>query len=174
MRFNELQIAGVFLISPERKVDARGYFGRIYCDEEFGRAGLCVRWVQSNVSFNCERGTLRGMHFQRPPAAETKLVRCVRGAVLDVAVDVRPESPTYLHHVAVELSTENGHALYIPKMFAHGYQTLLSDTEVMYHVDEAYAPRLEDGLRHDDPRLGINWPLPVTGISEKDRSWPLL
>lgn len=131
-----------------------------------------TRTVQCNLSFNHRAGTLRGMHYQAPPATETKLVRCVRGAIFDVIVDLRPNSPTFLQHVGVELTAENRRALYVPELFAHGYQTLTDDTEVLYMVGEFYTPGAERGLRYDDPALGIAWPLPVSAISEKDLAWP--
>ncbi len=130
--------------------------------------------AQANLAFNATKGTLRGMHFQYPPKPETKLVRATRGAILDIIVDLRPESPTYLDHVAVELNEDNRRALFVPERFAHGYQVLADDTETTYQVGEFYAPETEGGLRYDDPRLGIPWPLPVTEISDKDRGWALL
>jgi dTDP-4-dehydrorhamnose 3,5-epimerase len=129
---------------------------------------------QCNLSFNHRAGTLRGMHFQIAPHPEAKLVRCIAGAVLDIIVDVRPGSPTWLQHVAVELSAENRRALYVPPYFAHGYQTLVDGAEVMYQVSGSYVPAAERGLRWDDPELGLAWPLPVKVISNKDASWPLL
>jgi dTDP-4-dehydrorhamnose 3,5-epimerase len=126
------------------------------------------------VAFNHKKGTLRGMHFQFPPAAETKVVRCTRGAILDIIVDLRPESPTYLQHVAVELNEDNHRALYVPERFAHGYQVLVDKTETSYQVGEFYTPGSEGGLLYSDPKLGLQWPLPVSVISEKDQAWPLL
>jgi dTDP-4-dehydrorhamnose 3,5-epimerase len=125
------------------------------------------------MSFNYNKGTLRGMHYQVPPAAETKFIRCVRGGIYDVIVDMRPESPTFLQHIGVELTADNRRALYIPEMFAHGFQTLSDDTEVLYLVGEFYTPGYERGLRYDDPALKLEWPLPVSVISEKDANWPL-
>jgi dTDP-4-dehydrorhamnose 3,5-epimerase len=130
--------------------------------------------AQANVAFNNVAGTLRGMHFQYPPKAETKIVRCTRGEILDIIVDLRPESPTYLQSVAVELNEENGRALYVPERFAHGYQTLVDRTETSYQVGEFYAPETEGGLAYDDPRLGLEWPLPVASISEQDAQWEAL
>ena len=130
--------------------------------------------AQANLAYNHRKGTLRGMHFQIPPAAETKLVRATRGAILDIIVDLRPESPTYLQHVAVELNQENHRALYVPERFAHGYQVLVDETETSYQVGEFYSPPNERALRYDDPRLGLEWPLPVAVISDKDRDAPLL
>jgi dTDP-4-dehydrorhamnose 3,5-epimerase len=169
--FTETALAGAFIIDLERREDSRGYFARAFCRREFEEHGLEPAIAQANAAFNRRRGTVRGMHFQYPPAAETKLVRCGRGAILDVAVDLRPESPTYLEHVAVELTAENGRALYVPRRFAHGYQTLEDDTEASYQTSEFWAPEAEDGLAYDDPRLGLDWPLAPTEISEKDRSW---
>jgi dTDP-4-dehydrorhamnose 3,5-epimerase len=130
--------------------------------------------AQANVAFNHKIGTLRGMHFQFPPSAETKLVRCTRGAILDIIVDLRPESPTYLDHVAVELNEDNYRALYVPERFAHGYQVLRDKTETSYQVGEFYTPGSEGGLMYNDPRLGLRWPLPVSVMSDKDRAWKLL
>jgi len=174
MIFAETTLAGAFVIELEPHGDERGFFARAFCRREFAEHGLNPEIVQANVAFNRERGTLRGMHFQYPPAAETKLVRCTRGAILDIIVDLRPESPTYLEHVAVELTDENRLALYVPERFAHGYQVLADETETSYQVGEFYTPEAEGGLRHDDPRLGLSWPLPVTAISDKDRAWALL
>jgi dTDP-4-dehydrorhamnose 3,5-epimerase len=174
MLFTETKLAGAYVIDLERREDERGFFARAFCQREFADRSLNTRIAQSNVAFNRDAGTLRGMHFQFPPAAETKLVRCTRGAIVDMIVDVRPESPTYLEHVAVELTAENGRALYVPERFAHGYQVLADETETSYQVGEFYAPELEGGLRYDDPRLGLEWPLPVVEISEKDGGWLLL
>jgi dTDP-4-dehydrorhamnose 3,5-epimerase len=174
MIFTETELAGAFVIDLERREDDRGYFARMFSQDEFRDHGLDPVIAQGNVAFNRQRGTLRGMHFQFPPSAETKYVRCVRGAIVDVIVDLRPESPTYLRHVAVELTAENGRGIYIPKRFAHGYQTLMDDTETTYLVDEFYAPDREGGLRYDDPRLGLEWPLPVAEMSPKDVAWRLL
>ena len=166
-------LAGPAIIDLELKSDERGFFARSFARAAFAAAGLEPLVAQCNVSFNFRAGTLRGMHFQVAPATEAKLVRCTAGAVLDIIVDVREGSPTYLQHVAVELSAENRRSLYVPPMFAHGYQTLVDGAEVTYQVSEAYTPGTERGLRHDDPAFGIAWPLPVSVISEKDASWPL-
>lgn len=174
MIFTETHLAGAFVIELERREDDRGFFARTFCQNEFEEHGLEPVIAQANLAFNKRRGTLRGMHFQYPPAAETKLVRCTRGAILDIIVDLRPESPTYLEHVSVELSADNGVALYVPKRFAHGYQVLEDATETSYQVGEFYTPEAEGGLRYDDPALGLSWPLPVTEISEKDGAWALL
>lgn len=171
MRFVESGLAGAWLIEPEPVADDRGHFARLFCRREFAARGLNPNVAQGNVAFNTRRGTLRGLHFQFPPAAESKVVRCTRGAILDVIVDLRPESPTYLRHIAVEITATNGRSLYVPERFAHGYQTLENDTETTYLVGEFYTPDHEGGLLHDDLRLGISWPLTVTAISPKDRSW---
>ena len=171
MIFTETRLRGAFIIDLERRGDERGYFARAFCQDEFREHDLEPAVAQANTAFNSRAGTLRGMHFQYPPAAETKLVRCTRGAILDVMVDLRPESPTYLEHVAVELNADNGRSLYIPRRFAHGYQVLEDVTETSYMVGAFYGPELEGGLRYDDPRLGIAWPLPVRELSQKDRAW---
>ncbi|MFC4637093.1 dTDP-4-dehydrorhamnose 3,5-epimerase [Deinococcus hohokamensis] len=174
MIFTETALRGAFIIDVQAREDERGMFARTFCQQEFAAHGLKVEVAQCNLSVNHRAGTLRGLHYQLAPAAETKLVRCTRGAVLDVIVDLRPESPTYLEHVAVELSEHNRRALYVPELFAHGYQALTDGAEVTYQVGEFYTPGYERGLRYDDPRLGIAWPLPVSTISEKDAAWPLL
>ena len=174
MIFTETELRGAFIIDLELREDDRGFFARAFCQNEFTDHGLKPLIAQANIAFNKRKGTLRGMHFQFPPAAETKLVRCTRGAIVDIIVDLRPESPTYLRHVAVELSADNHRALYVPERFAHGYQVLEDITETSYQVGEFYTPEAEGGLRHDDPRLGLTWPLAVTEITEKDRAFPLL
>jgi dTDP-4-dehydrorhamnose 3,5-epimerase len=174
MKFTETKLAGAFLIDLERREDNRGFFARTFCQNEFAEHGLNTTIAQANVAFNRYKGTLRGMHFQFPPAAESKLVRCPRGAIVDIIVDLRPESSTYLEHVAVELNEENGTALYVPARFGHGYQVLADDTETTYQVGEFYTPEVEGGLRYDDPRLDLTWPLPVAEISDKDKAWALL
>lgn len=173
MIFTETSLPGAFLLDLEEKPDDRGFFARTFCQTEFEAHGLKPVVAQCNLSYNHRAGTLRGMHYQVPPATETKLIRCTRGAILDVIIDMRPESPTYLQHVAVELTADNRRALYVPDMFAHGYQALTDGAEVTYQVGEFYTPGHERGLRHDDPAFGIDWPLPVTVISEKDAGWPL-
>jgi len=174
MKFTETDLAGAYLIDLERREDSRGFFARAFCQREFEEHGLNPVIAQANIAYNLRRGTLRGMHFQYPPAAESKVVRCTRGAILDIIVDLRPESPTYLSHVAVELTAETYRALYVPERFAHGYQVLQDETETSYHVGEFYAPDHEGGLKYDDPRLALTWPLPVTELSDKDRSWKWL
>jgi dTDP-4-dehydrorhamnose 3,5-epimerase len=172
--FTETVLTGAFILDVEERRDSRGLFARTYCRDEFEAHGLDPAVMQGNVSFNNLRGTVRGMHFQYPPAAETKVVRCTRGALVDVIVDLRPESPTYLRHIAVELTAENRRSLYVPRRFAHGYQALEDGTEVTYLTGARYTPALESGLRHDDPALAITWPLPPIELSEKDRAWGLL
>ncbi len=171
MDFLETSLKGAFIIGIERREDSRGFFARTFCQREFEAHGLKPLIAQANLAFNHKRGTLRGMHFQYPPAAETKLVRCTRGAILDIIVDLRPESPTYLQHVAVELSEDNHLGLFVPERFAHGYQVLRDSTETSYQVGEFYTPGAEGGLLFSDPRLGIEWPLPVSAISDKDGLW---
>ncbi len=174
MKFTETKLRGAFTVDLERRGDERGYFARTFCQHEFEAHGLKPVIAQANLAFNAKKGTLRGMHFQFPPAAETKLVRCPRGAIVDIIVDLRPESPTYMQHVAVELNEENQRALFVPERFAHGYQVLVDATETTYQVGEFYAPQLEGGLKYDDPRLGLSWPLPVTSVSPKDLQWKYL
>lgn len=174
MIFTETKLRGAFVIDIERREDSRGFFARVFCQHEFDAHGLKPVIAQANVAYNRKEGTLRGMHFQFPPAAETKLVRCTRGAILDIIVDLRPESPTYLQHVAVELNEENCRALCVPERFAHGYQVLRDNTETSYQVGEFYTPGSEGGLLYNDPRLSLEWPLPVSVISDKDQGWKLL
>src|SRR3954469_23302407 len=174
MIFTETKLPGAFIVDLERRGDDRGFFARSFCQREFEAHGLKPLIAQANVSFNVHRGTVRGLHFQFPPAAETKYIRCSRGAIVDVIVDLRPESPTYLQHVAVELTADNRRALYVPERFAHGYQVLADDTEATYEMGSAYAPHAASGLRYDDPRLGLSWPLPITDTSPKDSTWQLL
>jgi dTDP-4-dehydrorhamnose 3,5-epimerase len=172
MRFTPTRLSGAFILDPERREDARGHFARTFCRREFEAHGLKPDIAQANIAWNARKGTLRGMHYQVAPAAETKLVRCTRGALWDVIVDLRPDSPTFLEHVGVELSAENGRQLFVPELFAHGYITLADDTEAAYQVGEFYAPDAERGIRYDDPALGIAWPVPVEVISDKDAAWP--
>jgi dTDP-4-dehydrorhamnose 3,5-epimerase len=171
MIFTETRLKGAFIIDLDRKTDERGFFARAFCQKEFRDHGLRSVIAQANIASNARRGTLRGMHFQYPPAAESKLVRCTRGAILDIIVDLRPESPTYLEHISVELNEENMTALYVPERFAHGYQVLRDNTDTSYQVGEFYTPNAEGGLRYDDPRLGLKWPLPASVISAKDQAF---
>ena len=171
MKFTETRVQGAFLLDLEAQHDHRGFFARSFCVDEFLAHGLLPTNAQTNLAFNYKRGTLRGMHYQAPPTSESKLIRCISGAIQDVIVDMRPESPTYLEHFSVELSAENRRSLYLPPLFAHGYQTLTDCVEILLQVGESYRPGGECGLRYDDPALEIEWQLPVTEISEKDRSW---
>ena len=171
MIFTETKLAGAFILDLERRGDNRGYFARTFCQNEFEAHGLKPVIAQSNAAFNKYKGTLRGMHFQFPPAAESKLVRCVRGAIVDTIVDLRPESLTFLEHVTVELNEDNGRSLYVPERFAHGYQALEDNTETTYQVGEFYTPSEEFGLSPYDPGLGLSWPIETTEISEKDAAW---
>ncbi len=172
MTFTETPLQGAFLIDLERHQDSRGFFARSFCRREFEAHGLDPEIAQRNLSFNEKAGTLRGMHFQKAPASEAKLVRCLRGRILDVIVDLRPESRTYRRHFAVELSDETLRALFIPKSFAHGFQSLVDQTLVEYQMSESYAPALGSGFRYDENAFAITWPLPVTVISEQDLAWP--
>lgn len=172
MIFRETALKGAFVLDLDRREDSRGYFARAFCQHEFRAHGLKPLIAQGNIASNIRKGTLRGMHFQYPPAAESKLVRCTRGAIYDIIVDLRPESPTYLQHFGIELNEDNQLALYVPERFAHGYQTLCDKTDTSYLVGEFYTPETEGGLLHDDPELGLRWPLPVSVISEKDEKFP--
>ncbi len=172
MIFDATSLEGARLILIEPHSDARGFFARLWCQREIEAAGLVARIAQESLSFNAARGTLRGMHFQRPPHEEVKIVRVVRGAVFDVIIDLREGSPSYLKWEGFELSAENRRALYVPVGFAHGFQTLTDDAEILYQISEFYAPQASAGCRYDDPAFGIDWPLPVSVISEQDRSWP--
>jgi len=172
--FTETKLRGALIIDLDRKEDGRGFFARAFCQQEFKARGLKPLIAQANVAHNRKKGTIRGMHFQYPPAAETKLVRCTRGAILDIIVDLRPDSDTYLQHVAVELNEGNQRALYVPERFAHGYQVLRDDTDTSYQVGEFYTPSAEGGLMYNEPRLGLDWPLPVTVVSDKDKAFPPL
>lgn len=174
MIFTETPLKGAFILDLEPHTDSRGFFARAFCANEFAAHGLNTSVAQSSLSWSRRRGTLRGMHFSVPPGAEAKLVRCIRGAIHDVIIDLRPESPTYHAHFAVELTAESRRALYVPEQFAQGFQTLTDDTEVYYQMSAFYDPACQRGVRYDDPAFGIAWPLPVTEISDKDRNWPLL
>ena len=174
MIFHETELADARLIEMEIRGDERGFFTRAWCQAEFAEAGLTTRIEQANMSGSVHRGTLRGLHFQLDPSAEVKIVRCVRGAIQDVIVDLRRDSPTFMRWQGFELSAENRRVLYVPEGFAHGFQSLTDDAELFYMVSASYAPALERGLRWDDPRLAIDWPMTPTVMSEKDRNWPLL
>jgi dTDP-4-dehydrorhamnose 3,5-epimerase len=172
MRFEELPLAGAFVISPERHDDERGWFARTFCRDEFAAHDLVGDFVQCSASFNARGGTLRGMHFQCAPHAETKLVRCTRGAVFDVLLDLRGGSTTFRHWHAVELTEHNGAAVYIPAGLAHGYQSLVDASEVFYQITERHAPAASIGVRWDDPAFGIEWPIRPPILSERDAGYP--
>lgn len=173
MIFTETKLEGAFVVEIERIEDERGFFARAWCEKEFEAHGLNVRWVQANLAFSERRGTLRGLHYQIAPYEEAKLMRCTSGAIYDVIVDLRPDSPTYTQWLGIELTADNHKALYVPKGFAHGYQILMDDTETFYPVSQFYSPGFERGIRWDDPAFGIEWPEVGTRIiSDKDRSWP--
>jgi dTDP-4-dehydrorhamnose 3,5-epimerase len=174
MRFLPTKLSGAVVIELEKQEDERGFFARTYCAREFAAHDLICNFVQCNLSFNKTRGTVRGLHYQKPPHAEIKLARCTRGSIFDVIVDLRPQSPTFADYFAVELTAENRLSLYIPAGFAHGFQSLQDGSEVFYQMGDFYEPGSSSGLRYDDPRIGIRWPLPVSVISEKDLDWPTL
>jgi len=171
MRFVPTAIPGVWAIEQERRVDDRGFFARTWCAQELADRGLEARLAQCSVSFNHRRWTLRGLHYQAPPFAEVKIVRCSRGALYDVAVDLRPGSPTFRRWIGVELSAETGRALYVPRGFAHGFLTLADATEVSYQISAPYHPEAARGVRYDDPFFGITWPGPVEAIAPRDRDY---
>ena len=173
MRFQETKLEGAWVIHPTRFEDDRGHFARTFCREEFAGRGLDVDYPQANLSFNLRRGTLRGLHLQLPPHEEGKLVRCSRGAIWDVIVDLRPGSETEGQWTAVELSAENGVQLFVPRGFAHGFLTLRDDTEVSYLMSAVYAPQAGHGYRYDDPTFAIDWPEKITVVSDKDRELPV-
>ena len=172
MKFIETSLKGAFLIELERRGDDRGWFARLFCQNEYDQHGLCRNIMQVNTSFSKIKGTLRGMHYQLAPKAEDKIVRCLRGALLDVIVDLRPDSATFLQHICVELTAENRSMLFVPKGFAHGFLTLEEDTEAFYLVTEFYSPQHERGLRYNDPKLRIRWPFEPTVVSDKDSKHP--
>jgi dTDP-4-dehydrorhamnose 3,5-epimerase len=174
MTFEETAVPGAFVVTPERAEDDRGFFARTWCRREFAGRGLNPDLSQCGVSWNRRRGTLRGLHYQADPHPEAKLVRCTRGAVFDVAVDLRPGSATFGRWAAAELTADNGRMLYIPEGCAHGFQTLDDDSEVFYQISAAYHPDLARGVRWDDPALNVAWPLPVGKISERDARLPTL
>jgi dTDP-4-dehydrorhamnose 3,5-epimerase len=173
MRFEPLAIDGAALVSIEPHPDSRGFFARTFCVDEFAAAGLATQAVQASVSYNEHAGTVRGMHFQWPPSREGKLVRCIRGRLRDVLLDLRPPSPTYLQHVAVTLDEDNRDAVFIPPGIAHGFQTLLPRTEVLYQMTDRFAPTLAAGVRWNDPAFSISWmTMPQLTISERDAAYP--
>lgn len=172
MQFRETTIPGAFLIDLEPRRDERGFFARAWCEEELAEHGLCNRVVQCNIGHSEHAGTVRGLHWQCEPHAEVKVVRCTQGAIFDVIVDVRPESPAFGRHVSTELSAANHQLLYIPPGVAHGYQTLTDRAEIFYQASEVYVPAASRGLRYNDPTLGIYWPLEVSVIAPRDLEWP--
>ena len=172
MKFAQTELPGVFLIEPELLADDRGAFARSFCVDEFAAAGIEFEVVQANISFNRFSGTVRGMHFQADPYAEAKVVRCTRGALYDVVVDLRPDSAMYGKWIGAELNADNRKAFFIPEGCAHGFQTLLDNTEVDYLMSSRYQPEAASGVRFDDPAIGIDWPLAVSSVSDRDRDWP--
>jgi dTDP-4-dehydrorhamnose 3,5-epimerase len=174
VKYTETDVAGVMIVDIEPHADARGFFARLFCADEFARHGLDSHVAQMNMSFSRTCGTVRGLHRQVPPYAEAKLVRCIRGAIADFAVDVRPDSPTYRKHVMVELTPGSHRAVFVPPYVAHAFQTLVDDTEVLYQVSGPFAPTGEQGFRLNDPAFGIALPVPISVISDKDANWPLL
>jgi dTDP-4-dehydrorhamnose 3,5-epimerase len=172
MKFYPTPLKGAYLIELERRGDERGFFARLFCERELEAAGLIARFVQANNSLSAKIGTLRGLHYQLPPAAEAKLVRCIRGALYDIILDIRPDSPTFGKWFGAELNDENRAMMYVPKGFAHAILTLRDGTEALYLVSCFYEPREERGVRFDDPRFAIQLPIQVTELSAKDRSWP--
>lgn len=172
MKFTETKLKGAFVIDLEKREDERGFFARTFCADEFEKHGLVNRIVQTNMSRTLNKGTLRGMHYQIAPHQETKLVRCTRGAIYDVIIDIRPESPTFKQWFGVELTSENHTMLFVPRDFAHGFVTLTDDVEVTYEVSEFYTPGVEAGIRFNDPEINIQWPIEIADTSEKDATWP--
>lgn len=172
MKFTESRLSGLFVVEIEPRVDERGFFARSWCAREFSEHGLNARIVQCNISMNATAGTLRGMHFQRIPHEEAKLIRCTRGSLYDVAIDLRADSPTFLQWFGETLSAENRRMIYIPPGFAHGFVTLENETEVSYQMTEFYEPGAGCGVRWDDPLFGIRWPREPSVIAERDRSYP--
>lgn len=174
MIITPLELSGAFRIDLEPRSDTRGFFARHFCAQTFADKGLNGQWCQGNLSLTRDRGTVRGMHFQRAPAAEVKLVRCVRGSIFDAIVDIRQGSATFGRWTGLELSARNRAAIYVPEGFAHGFQSLEPDSEVMYLVSAPYSPEHEGGIHHADPAIGIHWPLPVAMLSDRDAALPML
>lgn len=172
MKFQPTSLNDAWIVELEPSSDARGTFARTFCQREFAAQGLETAFVQHSASFSRLKGTLRGMHYQCAPHEEVKLVRCTRGAVYDVIIDLRPSSPTYCRSTGVELTAGNGRQLYVPKGFAHGFQTLEDDSELSYLISAYYVPEASRGYRHEDPAFAIQWPLPVSVMSDKDLAWP--
>lgn len=172
MKFTETKLAGAYIIDLHQLEDDRGFFARTFCTQELEEHGLISDVKQANMSRNPKAGTMRGMHYQVDPYQETKLVRCTRGALYDVIIDLRKDSPTYKEWIGVELSEENGRALFVPRDFAHGFVTLTDDTDAFYIVSQSYVPGAEAGIRWNDPQFGIEWPIEPTLVSDKDANWP--
>ena len=172
MEFKETPLKGAWVIDLQKRGDERGFFARVFCRNEFAEHDLATNFVQINNSLAGTKGTVRGMHYQLAPKAETKVVRCIKGALYDVIIDLREGSETFGQHFGIELTADNRTMLYVPKGFAHGFMTLTDDTEALYLVDEFYGPDRERGIRHNDPKFGIEWPLEPTIISDKDKGWP--
>lgn len=173
MKFTETKLKGAYIIELEPIEDERGFFARSFCQKEFGKYGVHFRIAQCNISYNKKKGTLRGMHYQAPPYEEAKIVSCIKGAIYDVIIDLRKDSPAYCQWFAVELTAKNHRMLYVPKGFAHGFQTLEDFTEMFYQMSEFYSPEHTRGVRWDDSVFGIEWPLNTKIISEKDQNYPL-
>lgn len=174
MTFEPTSLKGVYIVNLQPVMDDRGWFARTFCKKEFAAIGHTKEWVQMNHSFTRKKGTIRGMHYQVPPYSEIKMVKCIAGVVWDVVIDIRKESDTFLKYISVELSSDNKRMIYIPEGFAHGFQTLVDNCELIYHHSSFYTPGSEGGIRNNDPLVNIKWPLPVTEISERDLSHSLL
>ena len=174
MQFDQTFLSGLYIINLDLFTDERGWFARTYCKREFEHIGHHKEWVQMNHSFTKEKGALRGLHYQYPPFNEAKLIRCISGSIYDVAVDIRKDSPTFLKWYGTELSVENKKMIYIPEGFAHGFQALTNDCEIMYHHTDFYTQDAEGGIKYDDPFVKINWPLAINGVSERDQKHPYL
>lgn len=172
MKFIETPLKGAYVVELEKRGDERGFFARSFCVDEFKERGLNPTVLQANISGSTKKGTLRGLHYQTAPMAEVKFIRCMKGAVFDVLVDVRPDSPTFKKWYGIELSVDNQKAVYIPEGFAHGHQTLQFDSQIMYMVSQVYSPEHERGIRYNDPAIGVLWPLVPTVMSGKDKAWP--
>lgn len=172
MKFIKTRLGDAFIVEPDEMADERGFFARSWCQREFELIGIHKRPVQSNISFNKKRGTLRGLHYQADPYGEAKLIRCTMGAIYDVIVDLRSDSTTYLQWISVELTQKNGRLLFVPVGFAHGFMTLRDNTEIFYQMSQFYMPEYSRGVRWDDPLFGIRWPMKVSVISEKDELYP--
>ena len=172
MKYNSTDIDGLYYVDIDRLKDERGFFGRAFCRQEFEEIGLDSEVCQANISYNESAGTLRGMHYQKSPYQESKFIRCIRGSIYDVVIDLRKNSPTYCHSFGIELNDENRTALFVPEDFAHGFVTLTDDTEVIYMVSQSYVPNAEEGIRWDDPFFAIDWPINPSLVSSKDAQWP--